>query len=62
MIIAKVYIKPNKPQFWHLVKYRPDWGLLVNYPLDVPYGKRTAKWVLPQDIHIDWIVEFEGEH
>lgn len=62
MLVAKVYTRPNKPEFWHLVAYRPDWGLLVNYPLDVIYRRRTAKWVALDEIYIDWIIEIEGEH
>jgi hypothetical protein len=59
MLVAKVYTSPNKVEFWHLVRYKPDFGFLVNYPLWVPYHARHAKWVQLDKLLVDWVFELE---
>lgn len=60
MKIIKLYIKPNNPLFMHLIK-RVNNEILVNYPLDITYRKRNARWLDVRNIYIDWIREFTGE-
>ena len=57
MVVIKVYQKPDKPEFYAYVR-SGKWGLLVNYPIDKPERKRSAKWIDPNIVRIDWIREF----
>lgn len=57
MKVVKLYHKPDKPEFYELVK-TGAWGLLVNYPIDKPNRKRSAKWIETNKVRIDWIREF----
>jgi len=40
-----------------LVRFDKDMGLLLNYPIEVPDVKRSARWVKPSEVYIDWIKE-----
>ena len=58
MLIAKIVHPHNKkPEFWHLVRVG-ELGVLVNYPLFLPYPKRTARWVRLEEVKVDWVREF----
>jgi hypothetical protein len=52
-----LYHKPDKPEFYRLVRFDKDMGLLLNYPIEVPDVKRSARWVKPDEVYIDWIKE-----
>ena len=58
MLVIKLYRKPDKPEFFRLVKFDSSMGLLVNYPIDVVDRKRMARWFNPDEVYIDWIKEF----
>ena len=58
MVVIKLYQKPDKPEFYAYVRSDKEWGLLVNYPIDKPDSKRSAKWIDPNIVRIDWIREF----
>lgn len=53
MRILKFYRRPGRPEFAELVRTGPL-GLLINHPLDKPYTKRTAEWLAPGEVWIDW--------
>ena len=55
--MVKLYRKPDKPEFFEFVRVG-DWGLLLNYPIDVPDRKRNARWLGLDEVYIDWIREF----
>ena len=57
MQVIKLYQKPNKPEYMHLVK-RVDKSILVNFPLHSRYGLRSAKWLDLDVIYVDWIRHF----
>jgi hypothetical protein len=57
MVVIKVYQKPDKPEFYAYVR-SGKWGLLVTYPISKPDSKRSAKWIDPNIVRIDWIKEF----
>jgi hypothetical protein len=57
MKIIKLYRKPDKPEFYELVR-TGTWGLLVNYPIDKPDRKREARWLDVGSVYIDWVREF----
>jgi hypothetical protein len=57
MRVVKLYRKPDKPEFFEFVRVG-DWGLLLNYPIDVPDRKRNARWLGLNEVYIDWIREF----
>jgi len=57
MRVIKLYRKADKPEFFEFVRVG-DWGLLVNYPIDVPNRKRHARWLGLNEVYIDWIREF----
>ena len=59
MKVMKVFSKPDKPEFYEYVR-RGELGVLVNYPIDKPYGKRMAKWIDPNIVRIEWIKEFSN--
>jgi hypothetical protein len=59
MKVIKVYQKPDKPEFYAYVR-SGKWGVLVVYPIDKPDSKRSAKWIDPNIVRIDWIREFYG--
>lgn len=56
MKIIKLYRKPNNPEFYILVRQVDD-EILLNYPLDVPDRKRSARWLNVNNIYIEWIKE-----
>lgn len=57
MIVVKLYRKPNKPEFYSLIRWNGG-RLLVNYPIEVPDHKRHARWFEFNEVYIDWIREF----
>jgi len=57
VLVIKLYHKPDKPEFYRLVRFDKDMGLLLNYPIEVPDVKRSARWVKPDEVYIDWIKE-----
>jgi len=57
MRVIKLYRKPDKPEFYVLVR-RGERGLLVNYPIDKPDRKRMARWFSLNEVYVDWIKEF----
>jgi len=57
MLVIKLYRKPNKPEFYSLVRWNGG-RLLVNYPIEVPDRKRHARWFEFNEVYIDWIREF----
>ena len=61
MLIIKLYHKPDKPEFYRLVRFDKDMGLLLNYPIEVPDVKRSARWVKPSEVFIDWIREVHDD-
>ena len=67
MKVIKLYMhRESEPRFFEFIKIGDanlaDAGLykwvLVAYPLDKPEPKRSAKWLDPSRIRIDWIKEF----
>lgn len=56
MRVIKLYRKPDKPEFYALIK-TGEWGLLVEAPIDKPYRKRMCKWFGLDEIYIDWVRE-----
>jgi hypothetical protein len=59
MKVIKLYRKPNKPEFFGFIK-TGKWGLLVEYPIDKPYAKRSSRWLELHEVYIDWIREFSN--
>ena len=57
MLVIKLYRKPNKPEFYSLVRWNGG-RLLVNYPIEAPNHKRQARWFEFNEVYIDWIREF----
>ena len=57
MRVIKLYRKPNNPEYYALIK-TGVLGLLVNYPIDKPDRKRSARWLGLNEVYIDWIREF----
>jgi hypothetical protein len=57
MKIVKLYRKPDKPEFYILVR-SGGLGFLVNYPIDKPDTKRIARWFNLDEVYIDWVREF----
>jgi hypothetical protein len=57
MRVIKLYRKPDKPEFFVLVR-RVNNEILLNYPIDVPDRKRHARWLGLNEVYIDWIREF----
>jgi hypothetical protein len=60
MKVIKLYRKPDKPEFYKLVR-SDDHALLVNYPIDVPNSRRMAKWLYADEIYVDWVRTFTGD-
>ena len=60
MKVIKLYRKPNKPEFYALVR-SGEQGLLVNYPIESPDRKRSARWFFFDEVYIDWIKEFSND-
>jgi hypothetical protein len=60
MKIIKLYRKPDKPEFYALVR-TGEQGLLVNYPIEVPDRKRSARWFDVNEVYIDWIREISND-
>jgi len=58
MRVVKLYRKPDKPEFFALVK-TGKWGILVEAPIDKPYHKRMGKWFGLNEVYIDWIREIK---
>ena len=57
MKVIKLYRKPDKPEFYAYIK-RGVHGILVNYPIDKPDRKRSARWFALNEVYISWIKEF----
>ena len=57
--VIKLYRKgkPNKPEFYILVKAEED-KFLVNYPIELTDRKRHARWFNFDEVYIDWVREF----
>lgn len=60
MKVIKLYRKPDKPEFYKLVR-SDNHALLVNYPIDVPNSRRMARWLYADEIYVDWVRTFTGE-
>lgn len=60
MKVIKLYRKPDKPEFYKLVR-SDDHAVLVNYPIDVRNSKRHARWFYFDEVYIDWIRSFKSE-
>ena len=60
MKVIKLYRKPDKPEFYKLVR-SDNHALLVNYPIDVPNSKRMARWLYADEIYVDWVRTFIGD-
>jgi hypothetical protein len=60
MKVIKLYRKPDKPEFYKLVR-SDNHALLVNYPIDVPNSKRMARWLYADEVYVDWVRTFTGE-
>ena len=60
MKVIKLYRKPDKPEFYKLVR-SDNHALLVNYPIDVPNSRRMARWLYADEIYVDWVRTFIGE-
>lgn len=60
MKIIKLYRKPDKPEFYKLVR-SDNHALLVNYPIDVPNSRRMARWLYADEVYVDWVRTFIGE-
>ena len=57
MRVIKLYRKPDKPEFFILVRRIANEILLV-YPIELPERKRHARWLSLDEVYIDWIKEF----
>lgn len=57
MRVVKLYRKPDKPEFFILVRRIANEILLV-YPIELPERKRQARWLSLDEVYIDWIREF----
>ena len=57
MKVVKLYRKPDKPEFFELVRVG-EWGMLLTYPIDKPDSKRSARWLALNEVYVDWIKEF----
>jgi hypothetical protein len=55
--VVKLYRKPDKPEFFVLVRSVANEILLV-YPIELPERKRQARWLSLDEVYIDWIREF----
>ena len=60
MKVIKLYRKPDKPEFYKLVR-SDNHALLVNYPIDVPNSRRMARWLYADEIYVDWVRTFIGD-
>lgn len=60
MRVIKLYRKPDKPEFYKVVRVG-ELGLLVNYPIDKPDHKREAKWLDLSMVRVEWVKTFIGE-
>ena len=60
MKIIKLYRKPDKPEFYKLVRSDAH-SVLVNYPIDVPNRKRQSRWFYMDEVYVDWIRTFIGD-
>jgi len=59
MKIVKLYRKPDKPEFFILVRTKGH-EMLLNYPLDKPDRKREARWLNMNEVYIDWVREIKA--
>lgn len=57
--VIKFYERPDKPVIAHLVRIHNK-EMLINYPLDKPFGKREARWVRIEDVFVQWIADFNN--
>ena len=58
MVVVKLYRKPDKPEFFRLVRVDAQGDMLLNYPIEVPDSKRTAVWINSNNVRVEWIKEF----
>jgi hypothetical protein len=54
MRVIKIYRKPDKPEYYKLVR-SDNHSVLVNYPIDKPDRNRQSRWFYFDEIYIDWI-------
>jgi hypothetical protein len=60
MKIIKLYRKPDKPEFYKLVRSDAH-SVLVNYPIDAPNRKRQSRWFYMDEVYVDWVRTFIGD-
>jgi hypothetical protein len=60
MKVIKLYRKPDKPEFYKLVRSDAH-SLLVHYPIDVCNRKRQSRWFYFDEVYVDWVRTFIGE-
>jgi len=61
MQVIKFYEgRSTTPIYAALVRQNEEGHLLINEPTGVAYGKRTARWLDPKDIRVEWIRNFQG--
>ena len=58
MKVVKLYRKPDKPEYFKLVKVNDQGDMLLNYPIGSPDSKRSAVWIAPNNVRVEWIKEF----
>ena len=51
MRVVKLYRKPDKPEYYKLVRW-DERAILVNYPIDVINRKRQARWFYHDEVYI----------
>lgn len=61
MHVIKFYEgRSTTPQYASFIRRDEKGHLLINEQIDKPYGKRTARWLDPKDVRIEWIRNFGG--
>lgn len=61
MQVIKFYEgRSTTPIYAALVRQDEQGHLLINEPTGVAYGKRTARWLDPKNIRVEWIRNFQG--
>lgn len=52
--------KSTTPQYAAFIRQDERGHLLINEPTSKPYGKRTARWLDPEKVRVEWIRDFGG--
>jgi hypothetical protein len=60
MKVIKLYRKPDKPEFYKLVRC-DNHAMLVDYPISVCNRKRQSRWFYFDEVYVDWVRTFIGE-